>query len=779
MTRPPGIARPAVVLLALALACDAGDAPAGDDPRAPGTVEMAERLDEIVRTRDLTKLPYANSLRIQALRTLDVPDGPRGEFLHAFSLGREQLRAGRTEEAISSLEDARELLESGRAPAPPRIRREVEELIAVAWLRVGEQENCLSRPGTEGCLRLPGTSEPHRDPRGSRNAVRAYREILRKRPDDLGSRWLLNLAHMSLGQHPDSVREEWLVPRPAFASGAPEGAVEPFVDRAAEAGVDVRGLAGGAAVDDFDADGEMEIVASSMGFRDSLRYFDAAGDGSFVERTREAGLGGLTGGLNLIQADYDGDGCLDVLVLRGGWKPPGWPNSLLRGGCDGTFADVTREAGIYSEHPGQTAAWGDYDSDGDLDLFVGNETSGDGGRAVYGQESGSEGQGGPSRGGEDGSSPHPSELYRNDGDGTFTDVAPDLGLDVVGMVKGAAWGDYDNDGWIDLYVSRYGEPNLLFRNLGAGPGGEHRGFREVGEEAGVTEPGRSFPLWWWDYDNDGWLDLFVAGYGALARDVAAEYLGRPHDAVRPRLYRNRGVDADGSHRGFEDVTDRVGLGDRVLYAMGSNHGDLDNDGWPDFYVGTGDPDYRQRMPSRVFRNDGGRSFRDVTVPGGFGHLFKGHAGSFADVDGDGDQDLYVVYGGAYEGDVAPNVLLENPGHGNAWVTLRLEGAGPGAPGGGSNRFGVGSRVEVTVETPSGDREIHHLVGTGGSFGANSLQAEIGLGDATRIRELEVRWAGSGTRDVWTDVPLERVLRVREGAPEVEPLEARPDDPQGR
>jgi hypothetical protein len=349
-------------------------------------------------------------------------------------------------------------------------------------------------------------------------------------------------------------------------------------------------------------------------------------------------------------------------------------------------------------------------------------------------------------------------------------VAAELGVDVAAFVKGAAWGDYDNDGRIDLYLSNYGGPNLLYRNLGSDPAGGHRGFREVGAEAGVREPSRSFPLWWWDYDNDGWLDLFVAGYGALASDLAAEYLGRPHDAVRARLYRNRGVGPDGDHRGFEDVTDRVGLGDRVLYAMGSNHGDLDNDGWPDFYVGTGDPDYRQRMPSRVFRNDGGERFRDVTVPGGFGHLFKGHAGSFADVDADGDQDLHVVYGGAYEGDVAPNVVLENPGHGNRWITLRLVGAGPGAEEGGSNRFGIGSRVRVTVETPSGPREIHHLAGTGGSFGANSQQAEIGLGNATAIRELEVRWAGSGRRDTWTDVPLDRVVRVREGAPSVEPLE---------
>ena len=780
----------AVLLLAVGVACggegDGGQeataasssspssspsaAVSADDPRAPGTIRTAERLDELLATVDLTRLPYANSLRVKAMRAVDVPDDPRAVFIQRFTLGRELLRAGRTEEAVEFLEEARELLESGRAPpAPPRVRRELRQLEAVAWLRLGEQENCLSSPSVDPCLVLPGKGPPHADPRGSRTAIRRYRAILREHPDDLGSRWLLNLAYMTLGLHPDSVPERWRIPGSAFASDAPEGAVKPFVERASELGIDVTGQAGGGVVDDFDADGDLDVMASSMGFRDSLRYFENAGDGTFVERTRAAGLGGLTGGLNLAQADYDGDGCLDVLVLRGGWKPPGWPNSLLRGGCDGTFADVSREAGVYSEHRSQTAAWGDYDNDGDLDLFIGNETSGGRGRAASGR-----GPGGGSRGSRDGGadepSPQPAELYRNEGDGTFTEVASRLDVAVVGFVKGAAWGDYDNDGWIDLYVSQYDGPNLLYRNLGADADGGHRGFREVGGRAGVREPGRSFPLWWWDYDNDGWLDLFVAGYGALSRDVAAEYLGLSHDAVGARLYRNLGAGPDGTHRGFEDVTDRAGLGDRVMYAMGSNYGDLDNDGWPDFYVGTGDPDYRQRMPSRVFRNAEGRAFQDVTVPGAFGHLFKGHAGSFADVDADGDQDLYIVYGGAYEGDVAPNVLLENPGHGNAWITLRLRGAGPEAREGGSNRFGVGSRVKVTVETPSGTREIHHLVGTGGSFGANSLQAEIGLGDATRIRELEVRWAGSDRRDVWTDVPLDRVLRVREGAAEVEPLE---------
>jgi hypothetical protein len=162
------------------------------------------------------------------------------------------------------------------------------------------------------------------------------------------------------------------------------------------------------------------------------------------------------------------------------------------------------------------------------------------------------------------------------------------------------------------------------------------------------------------------------------------------------------------------------------------------------------------MPNVMFRNDRGRAFQDVTTSGGFGHLQKGHGVSFGDVDGDGDQDVYTVMGGWYSGDGFPNALFENPGHGNHWITLRLEGVR-------SNRAAIGARIKVTTRTASGERDIHRVVGTGGSFGSSSLQQEIGLGRALTIRALEVRWPTSGAVQVFRDVPMDRVLRIREGA----------------
>jgi hypothetical protein len=198
--------------------------------------------------------------------------------------------------------------------------------------------------------------------------------------------------------------------------------------------------------------------------------------------------------------------------------------------------------------------------------------------------------------------------------------------------------------------------------------------------------------------------------------------------------------------------------------MGSNYGDLDNDGWLDFYLGTGDPDLLTVVPNRMFRNAEGRRFQDVTTRGGFGHVQKGHAVCFADLDNDGDQDVYADMGGAYSGDVAPNILFANPGHGHHWLKLQLVGNR-------ANRPGIGARLKLVVSGPSGERVLHRTVGTGGSFGTNPLRQEIGLADARVIRSMEIRWPGSGTVQVLRELEPDRLYRVTEGreSPEVVPL----------
>ena len=719
-----------------ALALLAAQGVAAEAPRPAGTREMAAALELVAqRVNDSGANPFAPGARIEYLRRLPPASSFEDRLRRQLELGRYLLEDGQTEEAIAAFEG----IVSEARRRPDRIdRRTIDNLrvpLATAYLRLGEERNCVERHGAGSCLFPLGEGGVHRLQEPSRKAFDLLGEILADDPGDLTSAWLLNLAAMTLGRFPEAVPERWRLPPESLRSEAEVGR---FHDRAPALGLDVVGLSGGCAVEDFDGDGHLDLIVSSWGLRDPLRYFRNEGDGSFMERTREAGLEGIVGGLNLVHADYDNDGRPDLLVLRGAWLGAygRQPNSLLRNLGGGVFEDVTVAAGVADLMPTQTAAWGDYDNDGWLDLYVGSESLGD--------------------------DRYPARLYHNDGDGTFTDQGVRLGLDRGGYVKGSAWGDVDNDGLPDLYVSRLLEPNLLFRNNGPDGEGGWKPFTEVAAEAGVEEPLNGFPTWFFDYDNDGWLDLWASSYdpdyrAANTGAVAAELFGRPIDAVRPRLYRNAG---DGT---FEDRTRALGL-DRVIYAMGSNFGDLDNDGWPDLYLGTGTPDFRALIPNLLFRNDAARRFQDVTASAGVGHLQKGHGIAFADLDNDGDQDLVAVMGGAYAGDVYQNAVFENPGHGNRWITLLLEGVE-------ANRSAIGARIRVEIETAEGRRDVHATVSTGSSFGSASLQQEIGLGRALRVRGVEIRWPGAASPQRLGPLALDRSWRVRQGETPT-PLERR-------
>ena len=197
--------------------------------------------------------------------------------------------------------------------------------------------------------------------------------------------------------------------------------------------------------------------------------------------------------------------------------------------------------------------------------------------------------------------------------------------------------------------------------------------------------------------------------------------------------------------------------------MGANFGDLDNDGWLDFYLGTGNPDFTMLTPHRMFRNAEGTFFQDVTTAGGFGNLQKGHAVAFADLANDGNQDVYEQIGGAFTGDMAFNALFLNPGNTNRWLKLKLIGTK-------SNRAAIGARIQVTVQTPSGPRHIYRTVNSGGSFGANPLRQEIGLGNATKIETVAIKWPASGIKQMLTDLELDHLYQVREGEAKALPVE---------
>jgi len=589
----------------------------------------------------------------------------------------------------------------------PEMIPEMLEVLGTAYYHRSEMENDLyTKPG-ERCLFPPRKPFKFSKPADSEKAIHYFTKFLELKPDVLEVRWLLNLAYMSLGKYPSGVPAKYLIPSSAFAS---QENVVRFSDVAPAAGLNSVSEAGGVIVDDFDNDGLLDVVTSSYDTCVPLHFFHNNGDGTFTNRALEAKLGDQIGGLNIIQTDYNNDGCMDIFVLRGGWQFSMRP-SLLRNNCDRTFTDVTHEAGLDEAMASQTAVWTDIDNDGWVDLFVGNEQG-------------------------------PSRLYRNKGDGTFEDISHSAGVDRVAFSKGVASADYDNDGFMDLYVSNLGGSNFLYHN------NHDRTFTEVGQQAGVQAPWMSFATWFFDYDNDGWPDLYVNSYYMSTEENLHSQLHLPYNVETLKLYHNE-------HNGkFRDVTAEVGL-DHVYNPMGSNFGDIDNDGFLDFYLGTGTPPYGDILPNVLYHNQNGKKFVDVTASTGTGELHKGHGIAFADLDNDGDEDIVAEVGGAVPGDRHAIRLFENPGVGNDWITLRLVGVR-------SNRAALGARIKVTVENAGqGQRSIYRTVSSGGSFGASPLQQHIGLGKSARILSVEVWWPASNTRQEFSNVEINQFFEVKE------------------
>ena len=745
-----GLAASAAALAALAVAAprarQAEPSPAANQPA--GHQRMLAALRQVA-DRAPDAHPYIGEGPVRRLRaaleTLPASASASDRWRLTMRLAEEELRLGDEAAAIRLFRQARALVSRREQDDPRRVHTLYR--LGVAYLRLGETQNCARHPTANSCILPLRADGLHRRRDPSRQAADAFLQVLESTPEPkpehltagvrarnlavraapqaaqaeaasihLAARWLLNLAHMTLGSYPDQVPEAHRIPPGTFESAEP---TPRFENVAPALGLDTFDLCGGAVADDFDNDGYLDVMVSTWDTEGQLRLFRNDRDGTFTERTDEAGLTGLYGGLNLVQADYDNDGAVDVFVLRGAWlhERGRHPNSLLRNNGDGTFTDVTFDAGLGDVHyPTQTASWADYDNDGDLDLYVGNETS----PALTA----------------------PNQLFRNDGDGTFTDVAASAGVMNHAYAKAVIWGDYDGDRLPDLYVSNSGGRNRLYRNAGDGR------FVDEARRLGVTRPIESFPAWFWDVDNDGALDLYVAAYNAGVEHLAAGALGFPLDVELARLY--RGV---GGGR-FEEASERFGLA-QPNAPMGANFGDLDNDGYPDFYLGTGYPPYHSLMPSVLYRNRGGRRFSDVTYAAGMGHLQKGHGVLFADLDHDGDQDVFAQMGGAFPGDRFGNALYENPGFGNHWITVKLVGVR-------SNRSAIGARIRAEVVEDGARRSIHRHVNSGGAFGANPLRQTIGLGKAQRIDRLEIFWPTTGLTQTFSDLPVDRIIRIVEG-----------------
>jgi hypothetical protein len=526
--------------------------------------------------------------------------------------------AGKPSQAGKLLDEVRDALKSRGDEAAEDLLYTVIYFQGVTSLRRGETENCIECRGESSCILPISPAARHLKPDGSRKAISYFTEYLQRFPDDLEVRWLLNLAHMTLGEYPEKVDPSYLIPLDRFFNS--EFDLGRFRDVGHLVGVNRFNQAGGAVMEDFDGDNLLDLAVTSFDPTEPMAFYRNKGDGSFEDRSEAVGVCDQLGGLYCVQTDYNNDGRMDIYIPRGAWVDFAMRPTLLRNE-GGSFTDVTKEAGLLDPVNSNSAAWADYDNDGWLDLFVCCERQ-------------------------------TNQLYHNKHDGTFEEVALEAGLlsDRYRFCKGATWIDFDNDDDPDLFVNNLNSIGQLYQNDG------HGKFTEVSASMGIDGPMSGFSCWTWDYDNDGLLDIFATSYERSVEAVVKGLIGRTHSMQTSRLFRNVGGQV------FEDVTREAGL-DMVFATMGSNFADFDNDGWLDMYLATGDPSLTSLFPNRMFRNVAGKRFADITISSGTGHLQKGHAVACGDWDWDGDADMFVETGGAVDGDKFHNVLFSNPGQG--------------------------------------------------------------------------------------------------------------------
>jgi tetratricopeptide (TPR) repeat protein len=484
-----------------------------------------------------------------------------------------------------------------------------------------------------------------------------------------------------------------------------------FEDIAPRLGLDKTSGGRGVAIFDYNNDGLLDVaIACAHG---GCNLYRNNGDGTFTDVSISSGLDAAINPFIITVGDYNNDGFADLFITRLGFYAG--EGQLFRNNGDGTFTDVTAEAGLKIWGPAFSASWVDYDCDGNLDLFIANNIGGLFDRKI------------------------PNRLFHNNGDGTFTDVAEAAGLSTIWPTIGSAWGDYNGDGYPDLFLSNALGKSQLYRNNGDGT------FTDVSAEANITENCFGSISLWCDYDNDGRLDIVQFTWSDHENVIHTMRHGEAPPEGKPmRIYHNNG-DGTFTLRGRD-----IGL-TGCWGTMSGNAGDFNNDGYLDFVLGNGSPRMDRMEPSILLENDG-KKFRNVTFAAGLPFSGKGHGSNMADLFGDGRLSVIIASGGAYPGDLLTTRVFYPQSLPGNYLNVRLTGTK-------SNRSAIGARICLEAD----DRKQYREVSGGTNFGCLPFEQHFGLANAQKVDAIQVRWP-SGLVQHFTGLPINDTVLFTEGQP---------------
>ena len=558
---------------------------------------------------------------------------------------------------------------------------------ALAYFRKAERMCCIENFHSKSCI-LPVNEQFFKENIDLKKANDIWGKLLKEKPWDYQVKWMLNLTNHFLGKDVDRKIEK------AFGVNFNETHSIAMDNIANELGIDFGGLAGGVIIEDFDNNGLLDVFRTSWYFNQNCRLYLQVRPNEFEDSTSQFGLIGELGGLNCVQTDYNNDGFLDILILRGGWlgNIGEISNSLLKNVNGKSFINVNKENNLNTEAPTHSAVWADFDNNGFLDLFISNES----------QETN-----------------YDNEFYLNYA-GKLKKVNLDnIGLSFHSFTKGMSVTDMDNDGDVDIFISSFGSENFLYENKINEKGILH--FENISNTAGINKGKYSFSCMFFDYNNDGFDDLFVGGFG----DSSVTEAVRAYSGLTPRsgssiLYMNLG---DGK---FKDITNEIGLSG-IVNVMGLNHGDINSDGYDDLYIGTGSPSFSNLIPNRLFLNSKGKRFEEMTIESQTGSLQKGHGITFADLDNDNDLEIFVALGGWYTGDNFKDFLF-NTKKEFSGTKIKLHGTK-------SNRFGLGAKIELTTKK---NHKVYKQLFNSSSFGNNPFTMFFGV-EKSDIKNINIFW----------------------------------------